>query len=64
MAGKINSFDYSKVRGRGRGVLGLKKFSGLNNSSEKGKFWGINKKPTVSGLWLIVALCQQMKLQR
>lgn len=37
MAGVIRDFDYSKVKGRGKGVLGLKKFEGikgLNKSSE------------------------------
>ena len=34
MAAVIRSFDYSRVRGRGKGVLGLKEFRGVKNSSE------------------------------
>ena len=35
MSAVIRSFDYSRVKGRGKGVLGLKEFSALKNSSEK-----------------------------
>jgi len=35
MSAVIRSFDYSRVKGRGKGVLGLKEFSVLKNSSDK-----------------------------
>ena len=35
MSAAIRSVDYSRARGRGKGVLGLKEFSTLKNSSVK-----------------------------